>query len=126
MKEEDSLIIVRLHFSLTERQKSMISMKLKKFSKLIAIMCVAVLVFSVLAGCGGDEDTALDTTTDSSYSTDTSDDTEDVDTSDTTEEDTSALTEDSSEEDTGSSYSTDSTSDSDSTDSSADDSTSSY
>ena len=65
-------------------------MKLKKFSKLIAIMCVAVLVFSVLAGCGGDEDTTPDTTTDSSYSTDTSDDTEDTDTSDTTEEDTSA------------------------------------
>ena len=83
---------------------------MKKFMKIIAIMCVATLVFTALAGCGGDEDTTSDTAADSSYSTDTTDDTETMDTSASdTEEDTSDST-----------YSTDST------DSSTEDSSSTY
>ena len=51
---------------------------MKKMPKIIAVLCVAVLVFTALAGCGGSGDSTSDTTTDSSYSSDSvTDDTED-------------------------------------------------
>ena len=45
-------------------------MKMRKLAKILAGMCVAVLVFTALAGCGGDEDTSTDTSSESSYTTD--------------------------------------------------------
>ncbi len=39
---------------------------MKRIPKIIAVMCVAALVFTALAGCGGSEDSTPDTAPDSS------------------------------------------------------------
>ena len=77
---------------------------MKKFMKIIAIMCVATLVFTALAGCGGNEDTTSDTAADSSYSTE--DSTYSTDSTEDSTEDSTYSTDstDSSTEDSSSTY----------------------